>query len=175
MRKLILKMEASVDGYVGRPDADDPSWLMPYYDEELTAYAVDLLSSAGVHAMGRNTYEHMAPHWQVSDEPFAAPMNAIPKAVFSSTLERATWPETTIYRGDLAVEIARLKELDGGPILAHGGARFAQSLVRCGLVDEFRLHMHPTALGEGVQMFGAEARLELLWSRTFARGTVALA
>src|SRR3954449_7548553 len=110
MRKLILKLELSVDGYIGRPAVDDPSWLLPYYDDELTAYAMSLLASAGVHAMGRITYEHMAPHWQVSDEPFAAPMNAIPKAVFSHTLERAEWPETTIYRSDLSADVARLKE-----------------------------------------------------------------
>jgi dihydrofolate reductase len=174
MRKLILKMELSVDGYIGRPGSDDASWLLAYYDEELTAYAVDLLASAGVHAMGRHTYESMAAHWPSSDEPFAPPMNTIPKAVFSRTLERASWPETTIYRGDLAAEIARLKEQDGGPILAHGGARFAQSLVRSGLVDEFRLQVHPIALGGGFEMFGTEARLRLLSARTFPRGTVAL-
>ncbi len=134
MRKLILKMELSLDGYVGRPASGDPGWLLPYYDEELTAYAVELLASAGVHAMGRQAYEDMAPHWQASSEPFAKPMNEIPKAVFSRTLERADWPETTIHRGALADEIAALKAQDGGPILVHGGSRFAQALTRENLV-----------------------------------------
>ena len=91
MRKLIM------DGFVGTIGSDDPSWLLPYYDDELTAYVVDLLSSAGVHAMGRPAYEDMGPYWQASNEPFATPMNEIPKAVFSSSLREATWPETTIH------------------------------------------------------------------------------
>ena len=89
--------------------------------------------------MGRQAYEDMNPHWQASTGPIADAMNEIPKAVFSRTLQDANWPETTIYRGDLASEIAALKAHDGGPILAHGGARFAQGLTRLKLVDEYWL------------------------------------
>lgn len=174
MRKLMLKMELSLDGHVGRPGSGDPDWLLPYYDEELSAYAVDLLASAGLHAMGRQAYEDMAPHWQASSEPFAKPMNEIPKAVFSRTLERADWPQTTIHRGPLAEEIAALKAQDGGPILAHGGSRFAQALTREHLVDEYHLHLHPTALGAGVPLFGGALQLELVAARPFPSGTVAL-
>jgi dihydrofolate reductase len=172
MRPLILKMEISLDGFVGRPGGD-PAWLLPYYDDELTAYTVNLIGRAGTHAMGRQTYEDMAPHWQASTAPFATPMNEIPKAVFSSTLDEATWPETTIYR-DLAEGLAQLKAQDGGPIIAHGGARFAQALTRLGLIDEYRLNLHPVALHDGYKLFGAETKLRLVDARTFPAGTVAL-
>jgi dihydrofolate reductase len=171
MRPLILKMEMSVDGFVGYP-GEEPGWPIAYYDDELTAYAVELLGSAGVHAMGRVSYEGMAPHWQASSEPFAKPMNEIPKAVFSRTLQEATWPESTIHR-DIEEGIAELKAQDGGPILAHGGAGFAQALTKHGLVDEYRLNVHPLAFGDGFRPFGGLVRLELEEVRRFAGGSVA--
>jgi dihydrofolate reductase len=171
MRRLILKMELSLDGFIGRDS--DPAWLLRYYDDELTEYEVGLLSSAGVHAMGRQAYEDMAPHWQASTAPFAKPMNEIPKAVFSTTLQQATWPETTIYR-DLTQGIETLKAQDGGPILAHGGSRFVQALTRLDLVDEYRLNLHPVSLHDGYRLFGRAAQLQLESARTFPRGTVAL-
>ena len=109
-------------------------------------YMLDLISSAGVHAMGRGAYEEMAPYWQSSTDAFAKPMNEIPKAVFSRTLTEATWPESTIYR-DLASGMAELKAQEGAPILTYGGATFAQELTRLGLVDEYRINVHPIAFG----------------------------
>lgn len=98
--------------------------------------------------MGRNTYEEMAEFCPTSDDEYAEPMNTIPKAVFSTSLERASWPETRIARGDLTEEIAQLKQDATGNLIAWGGASFAQSLTRLGLVDEYRLVLHPVALGE---------------------------
>jgi dihydrofolate reductase len=172
MRQLILKVELSIDGFMGQPGGD-PAWLLPYYDDELTKYGVDLLSSAGVHAMGRQAYEDMAPHWQASTAPFAKPMNDTPKAVFSTTLQEATWRDSTIYR-DVEQGIAELKAQEGGPILAHGGSRFVQALTRLGLVDEYRLNLHPVALNDGFKLFGGAAKLQLQSARTFPAGTVAL-
>jgi hypothetical protein len=68
MRPLILKMEISLDGFVGRPGGD-PAWPLPYFDDELTEYEVDLLSRAGTHAMGRQAYEDMAPTWATRSAP----------------------------------------------------------------------------------------------------------
>jgi len=172
MRQLIHKMEMTLDGFVGYP-GEEPGWPLEYYDDELTAYEVEVLSSAGVHAMGRVSYEGMAPHWPVSSAPFAKPMNEIPKAVFSRTLDTATWPESTIYR-DVEEGIATLKAQAGAPILAHGGSSFAQALTRAGLVDEYRLNVHPIASGEGRRLFGGPAELALQAARTFSSGTVAL-
>jgi dihydrofolate reductase len=155
--------------FVGRIGTDDPSWWLRYYDDELTTYLVDLLSSAGVHAMGRQAYEGMGPYWQASSGPFAMPMNAIPKAAFSNSLGA----ETTVHRGGVVEAMQVLKAQDGGPILAHGGARFAQTLTRANLIDEYRPNLHPTALGEAVPLFGSAPQPSLRSARTFPRGTTA--
>jgi len=76
-------------------------------------------------------------------------MNEIPKVVFSASLQSATWPPTRIARGDTAEELARLKQEPGGEIIAHGGTQFARSLIRLGVVDEYRLWMLPAAMGQG--------------------------
>ena len=80
MRPLILKMELSLDGYCGTPDGD-VGWIFRTFDDEFTRATVDLLGRAGVHVMGRVLYHDMAAHWPTSDEPFARPMNHIPKVV----------------------------------------------------------------------------------------------
>jgi hypothetical protein len=90
--------------------------------------------------MGATTYAVMAAHWPSAPGPFAEPMNEIPKVVFSHSLASADWGETTIAAGDLTEAITRLKqERSDGYLLAHGGARFARSLVETGLIDEYRL------------------------------------
>jgi hypothetical protein len=90
--------------------------------------------------MGATTYAVMAAHWPSASGPFAKPMNEIPKVVFPDSLASADWGETTIAAGDLAAAVTRLKrERSGGYLLAHGGARFARSLVEAGLIDEYRL------------------------------------
>jgi dihydrofolate reductase len=93
----------------------------------------------GTHIMGRVTYESMAEFWPKFDNPVAKAMNDTPKVVFSKTLGSANWSESRIASGDTAEEIARLKAEPGGDIVAHGGVRFARSLIRLGLVDEYRL------------------------------------
>jgi dihydrofolate reductase len=126
--------------------------------------------------MGSVTYRDMAAHWPSSTESYAAPMNRIPKIIFSTSLKEANWGDTTIIAGDIATEISRLKQESGRDLLAHSGARFAQSLVRTGLIDEFRLVVHPIALGSGLRLFPELAppiRLELAEAITFKTGTIA--
>jgi dihydrofolate reductase len=123
--------------------------------------------------MGRNTYEEMAEFWPTSDDAYAAPMNDIPKVVFSSTLEHAEWADTRIARGDLAEEIAQLKREPGKDMIAWGGAAFAQSLSRLGLVDEYRLILQPVALGDGFPLFKdltEPLRFELIDAQTYSTG-----
>ena len=125
--------------------------------------------------MGRVTYEEMAAHWPASTDDYAAPMNEIPKVVFSKTLDEATWAGSSIARGELAEEIAALRRRPGGEMIAWGGAGFAQSLSKEGLVDEYVLVVHPVVLGGGLPMFRdlPEAlRLDLIEARTFDTGSV---
>src|SRR5690242_8323187 len=120
MRDLVLLMGVSIDGYVsGGPEEDIGSGGPEHPD--VVARKLAWASEAGVHAMGRVTYEGMSSVWPTSDSPYAKPMNEIPKVVFSRSLTRADWESSTIVSGELATEVARLKEQPGGDIIAWGG------------------------------------------------------
>lgn len=113
-------------------------------------------------------------HWPSDSSPFAKPMNEIPKVVFSNSLATADCDETTIVGGDLAEAITRLKqERSQGYLLAHGGARFARSLVETGLIDEYRLLVHPVVLGAGERLFPAPLTIEPDGTTVFSCGAVA--
>lgn len=209
MRKLILKMSMSLDGFVGGPNGE-VEWIFKSTDDRAAAWILETLWQAGVHIMGSRTYYDMAAYWPTSTEPFAAPMNQIPKVVFTRkaalkppspeltttafkeasrlrTAESAqmtgkasaiqkSWIETQVANGALDEEIARLKQQAGKDMLAHGGASFARSLVQSGLVDEYRLLVHPVALGKGLSLFSGLARpldLKLTSSTAFPAGAVA--
>jgi dihydrofolate reductase len=173
MRRVVLKMHSSLDGFVLGPN-DDLDWAFATFDDDMAAWEVAHLWEAGVHVMGRSTYDVMAVHWPSSTEPYAAPMNEIPKVVFSKTLEHADWPHSRVVSGDLGEEIKRLREEPGKDILVHGGPRLAQSLVDADLIDEYRLVVHPVALGEGARLFPTKIELERVEASPFPAGAVAL-
>jgi|SRR6185437_6189417 dihydrofolate reductase len=101
-------------------------------------------------------------------------MNEIPRVVFSNSLTSADWGETTIATGDLAEAVTRLKQERGdGYLLAHGGARLARSLVETGLIDEYRLLIHPVVLGAGERFFPAPLTIEPVSTTIFSGGAVA--
>ena len=169
MRRLILQTSVSIDGYVAALDGSHP-WGEGSADEAFKRWILDSVWAAGAHLMGRVTYEEMAAFWPTSTADYAAPMNEIPKVVFSKDLERADWPESRIARGDLAEEIAKLKRESDKDLIAWGGASFAQSLARHGLIDEYRLTTHPVAVADGEPLFKdlpAPVRLKLVDSKTF--------
>lgn len=175
MRKLILKLDCSLDGFIGGPDGQT-DWLFPGFDDEHADWLVPRLREAGAHLMGSATYRGMAAHWPTSAEPYAAPMNQIPKIVFSRSLKQTPWGESTIVAGDLLPEIARMKHESGKPLLAHGGARFAQALIHSGLIDEYWLIIHPVALGQGLRLFPeteSPIRLRLVSETAFKTGVIA--
>ncbi|HZR95777.1 MAG TPA: dihydrofolate reductase family protein [Gaiellaceae bacterium] len=173
MRRLILQTSVSIDGYVAALDRSHPWSEGGDGDEDVKQWILESVRAAGAHLMGRVTYEEMASVWPTSDSEFAAPMNEIPKVVFSKTLERADWPETRIARGDLHDEVERLKREPGGDLIAYGGARLDQSLSRLGLVDEYRLMVQPAALGAGLPLFKdlpGPLHLDLVDARVYSSG-----
>src|SRR5689334_14303569 len=152
-RKVILKMVMSLDGFVTSPDGTH-EWMFEWFGDDSREGNLGALEAAGVHAMGRRSYEIMGPHWAASEGPIATAMNEKPKAVFSNTLQQADCGPVGVFGGDLAAAIAELKARDdGGTILAHGGPGFAQSLTRLGLVDEYQLTTVPIAIGAGRSPF----------------------
>ncbi len=181
LRKLVLQMGMSLDGVVAIPRDDrlmpvmEGEWGLPPEDPELTKLKLRWVWDAGAHLMGRATYEEMAGYWPSSTHAYAAPMNDIPKVVFSKTLERADWPQSQIARGEIADEIAKLKQQSGKDLIAHGGATFAQSLARSDLIDEYRLITHSVAVGSGLPLFRdlqTPLRLELIDAKTFGSTAV---
>jgi dihydrofolate reductase len=173
MAILVLKMSVSLDGYVASAGGSR-DWLAAGGSDDALSWTVETVSNASAHLMGATTYAVMAAHWPSDSGPFAKPMNEIPKVVFSNSLTSADWDQATIAAGDLAEAITRLKqEHSNGYLLAHGGARFARSLVATGLIDEYRLLIHPAVLGAGERIFHAPLTIEAVSTTVFSGGAVA--
>ena len=193
MTKLRLDISMSLDGFVAGPN-DENDWIFATGSPDGKAWKVTSVASAGVHIMGSRSYAGWASYWPSSTDVFAPAMNEVPKVVFarsgrpaiapahattepSAAAALASWRDARVASGPLADEVGRLKREAGKPIFAHGGATFAQSLVRANLVDEYRLVVHPVALGHGKPLFAAlDARrmLTLVDCTRFDGGAVAL-
>lgn len=190
MRELILKMSISIDGFVASADGG-AKWVFDTRDDNAAEWTVKTIWDASLHIMGGRTFRDMSAYWPTSTAVYAPPMNQIPKAVFSkqgasilpgthtaAALQPGadSWAQAYVATGDLGEEIAKLKALDGKPIIAHGGASFARSLVALGLVDRYVLLVHPVALGKGLPLFAglpAQRAFRLVSSTTFAGSAVA--
>src|SRR3954462_14171063 len=151
--------------------------MFEWFGDDSTERSLRALEGAGVHAMGRRSYEIMGPHWAASEGPIATAMNDKPKAVFSHTLEKAEWGPAEIFGGDLSASIADLKGRDDeGTILVHGGPDVAKWLTRLRLVDEFQLSTVPIAIGAGRSPFAdleEHLKLEVVDEQRFRTGALA--
>ena len=173
MATLVLKMSVSLDGYVAPIDGST-DWIAAGRSDDSTSWVVETVSNAGAHLIGAATYAGWAGYWPGASGPFAKAMNEIPKVVFSNSLTSADWGETEIAAGDLAEAITRLKqERADGYLLAQGGTRFARSLVETGLIDEYRLVIHPVVLGAGERIFRAPLTIESMRTTIFSGGAIA--
>jgi dihydrofolate reductase len=176
MRKLIYSMNPSLDGFIAGPDGDF-SWGAP--DQELHRFHNERVRALGGHLLGRRLYETMV-YWETAEpEPgtaeheFAEIWRALPKVVFSKTLEKVEG-NTRLASDGLAEEVTRLKEQPGKD-LAVGGAGLASACIKLGLVDEFQLFLNPVITGGGTPFFPSlEKRidLELVETRTFGSRVV---
>ena len=175
MGRLVLQMGLSLDGLMAHPGQARADTGVPPEAPALTARKLDLIRDAGAHLMGRTTYQEMSSFWPTSDHEYAAPMNDIPKVVFSKTLTTADWPQSTIASGDTADEVNALKRAHAKDLIAWGGATFAQSLSRHSLVDEYRLVFQPVALGAGLSLFAGLPKplvLDLVEATAYDDGSV---
>jgi len=181
MRKIILMMSISLDGFIEGPERQ-LDWQL--VDDELHSHFNEQLSAMGAFLDGRVTYQLMAAFWPTADaDPsstapmveFARIWRDMPKIVFSRTLERADW-NTTVVRDVVVEEITALKAQSGGD-LALGGADLAAAFRRHDLIDEYRLYVHPVLIGLGKPLFAASdatTSLRLAETRTFGNGVVLL-
>lgn len=175
MGKLVVTEFVSLDGIIEDPGGAEGTpqggWTFRFPAPEGQQYKFDELQASDVQLLGRVTYEGFAAAWPGLEEAagdFARRMNAMPKVVVSTTLTEATWNNTTIIAGNVASEVARLKDQYEGDVLVAGSATLVDTLRELDLVDEYRLMVHPVVLGTGKRLFrdgAAGTDLQLVDSR----------
>jgi dihydrofolate reductase len=167
----------TVDGYFEGPSSWDLGFHEAAWGDELERFSIEQLDDAAMLLFGRVTYEGMAAYWQPASGDIADRMNAISKAVFSRTLEKAEWHNTDLVRGDATAAVAGFKQGAGGNLYVFGSAALSASLMQAGLFDEYRICVAPVILGAGNPLFksGAPAQpLELIEARPLSTGAVML-
>ncbi|HEV7400724.1 MAG TPA: dihydrofolate reductase family protein [Solirubrobacterales bacterium] len=184
MGKIVVTEFVSLDGVIEAPgggeDYKHAGWTFEIdRGEEGDKFKLDELVEAEAQLLGRVTYEGFAAAWPTIEDGagFAEKMNSMPKYVVSSTLQEASWENSTILRGDLADEVAKLHREIDGVILVAGSAQLVQGLIERDLVDELRLMVFPVLLGEGKRLFDdvtAKKPLNLVDSKTIGDGIALL-
>ena len=185
MRKLFITEYITLDGVFEDPGGAEGTknggWSFQFWGEEAMKYKFDELFASDALLVGRVTYEGFAKAWPaMKDEVgFADRMNSIPKYVVSTTLtpEQLTWNNSHLIRENLAEEVARLKQQEGLDIMVAASGKLVQTLMQHGLIDEYRLMVHPVVLGSGRRLFGDgidKTVLKLVDTKTFSSGIIIL-
>lgn len=175
MRKLIMWNVMSLDGFMEGRNRDI-SWHTDIWGPELETLSIEQGKEIGALLFGRVTYELMASYWPAAEKTeISAYMNALPKYVFSRSLKKADWNNTTLMRENAAEEVARLKQEAGKDIFVFGSADLSSRIMP--LFDEIRIGVAPLFLGEGTPLFKAQddrAKLTLLDAKPHSTGVVIL-
>lgn len=173
MRRIIVSTYVTLDGVIEAPQ----NWSLNYFDEEAGKFASEQLFAADALLLGRETYQGFAEAWPSRSGDFADRINSMTKYVVSTTLaEPLEWTNSTLIKGNVPEEIAKLKRQPGQDILIYGTGRLAHTLLQHGLLDEHRLWVIPVIWGSGKRIFeGMDTMaLELVGTKTLPSGTVIL-
>lgn len=179
MRTLNAFNFITLNGYFKGPQ-EDISWHVHGGPE--SEYGVDALKSGSTLVFGRNTYDMMSAFWPTQEAIRSMPemakgMNAAEKIVFSRTLRKADWNNTTIIKGNIIEEMTRLKQGPGGAMTILGSGSIISQFAEAGLIDSYQIMIDPIALGDGTPIFKGitkKLQLELVNTRTFKSGVVLL-
>jgi len=161
MRKLIVSMNLSLDGFMSGP-RDELDWHVESWSEEMAEKLLELLNETDTLIFGRVTYEAMSNYWTFrpleqefpsQDQAIADQMNRHEKIVFTRKLTQISCKNTRMFNGDVTEEITRLRNSYGKNILIFGSGKLVSSCISLGLVDEYRLWIHPVLLGKGNPLF----------------------
>jgi dihydrofolate reductase len=182
MRKLIVFNLVSLDGYIADARGDMSWGHRDVKDVEWSSFIADNARGGGGLIFGRTTYELMVGYWPTSHAKQSFPevaqhMNSVPKYVFSRTLPGSIWNNTKVCKGDLAVQILKLKREAGADLAILGSGSIVSQAAQAGLVDEFQMVVNPLALGRGKTMFDTldgKLPLRLTKTRVFGNGNVLL-
>jgi len=185
MRALVAFENVTLDGYFTGPNGElgwthDPAIAAP--DPEFEAFVSGNAEGGGELLFGRVTYQMMAGYWpspmaRDNDPVVAERMNALPKVVFSRTLDKATWNATRLVKSDPVAEVRRMKQQPGDGMVVLGSGTIVAQLAAAGLVDELQLVLNPVTLGAGRTLFEGVATPQpwkLMQSRAFPGGKVVL-
>lgn len=189
MRKLIVSMNVTLDGYMSGPDCE-LDWHFKCWTGEMSDTLCSELAKADTILLGRVTYNAMAKYWpsKVADRScrgedfaFGSMMNSHTKIVFSRTITSPKWNNSKLANGNPEDEIKRLREKPGKDIIVYGSGKLVTSLVNSGLVDEYQLWLHPVILGKGKLLFNPDSYrehgrvyMQMVNIRTFSSGVVIL-
>nr|WP_295927673.1 dihydrofolate reductase family protein [uncultured Dyadobacter sp.] len=183
MRKVVLFAHISLDGFAG--DVNGGLGFLTY-DQELQQYAGELVKTVGAPLYGKTTYQLMEGYWpSVLNNPNADKhslehaqwVHQIPKVVFSTTLDGVSWNNTTLIKDNVVEAVSKLKEELGKDLVIFGSPGLAKNFMKLGLIDEYKLTLHPVILGNGISLFEddmSKSSLKLLESRTLQSGVVTL-
>ncbi len=174
MRKVILQIDITIDGFVAGEN-DDTSWVTS--DAEMNQEASELLDTVDTILLGRVAYQQFVPFWPTAnfapstiEHTIARQVNEATKIVFSKTLKQVewgTWNNASVMQGNIVEEITKLKSLPGKNLLLYAGADIAATFIRHNLIDDYRLRVHPVIVGQGKSLFQRiEDRLRLKPIRT---------
>jgi dihydrofolate reductase len=170
-RKVVASTYVTLDGYIDEPG----QWSFPFWSEEGSQFKAKELFASDALLLGRLTYEGFAAAWPTIEAgEFSQKMNSMPKYVASRTLDTATW-NATIIKGDVAEEVRKLKQEEGGDLLIGGSGQLIDFLTGHDLIDEYRLMIHPVVLGDGTKrLFNNVPRrtFALVGSESFPKGVV---
>jgi dihydrofolate reductase len=182
MGRIVVTEFVSLDGVIEDPGGSENfkhgAWSFEIdRGEEGNEFKLDETMASDALLLGRVTYEGFAEAWPSRDGDFADKFNAMPKYVVSSTIRDPEWTNSTVLKGDLAEEVAKLKERHEGDVVVHGSAQLVQGLLERDLVDELRLMVYPVVLGSGKRLFGETSdkkTLRLAGTKTIGDGVLIL-
>jgi dihydrofolate reductase len=185
MRKLVTVTFVTLDGVMqapGGPGEDDADgfksggWSVNYWDDLMGQVMGETFAKNPELLLGRKTYDIFAGYWpNHADEPGADGLNNARKYVVSRTLDRVDWNNSTLIKGDVVKEIARLKELDAPELQVHGSSNLIQTLLKHNLIDEMHLWIFPVSVGNGKRFFGEGTNpsgFKLLESKAASTGVI---
>jgi dihydrofolate reductase len=167
MRKVVAATFLTLDGVMQAPGGpeEDPTggfthggWTVNYWDDAMGQVMGEIMAAPFDLLLGRKTYEIFAAHWpHMEGDPVSEKFNAVTKYVATSSAAPLTWKNSVAIRGDVAAEVARLKQQDGPDLLLQGSSVLIQTLLANDLIDQFTLLVFPLVLGSGKRLFGKGA------------------
>lgn len=173
MRKVVLSMMVSADGYI---EGKDPEYNWHNWDNEMASYMMDFFTTVDTFIYGRKSYEAMIAYWPDLKDEFANVMNQTKKLVFSRTLEKIVW-NAQLIKDNAVEEIQKQKKQEGKNLVLFAGANLAETFIKNNLIDEYRLIINPVLLGDGKPLFKKLdfiKKLKLKETKQFSCGNIIL-